>query len=151
MFTVCHSLPARQPLPVDGFHEGHYKYGSMCESYSGSTIGFPPALSMDENGRSRVCTDCYEKEDRYLKVVIRAEGLMREVLRAGNAIPKINHQYCERTPSHAIDSFCWSLQTTAYFMEEYLAGGWEHPLYLAARSETLDEFEKALDAYEGKC
>ena len=152
MFTVCHSLSARQPLPVDGFYEDHFKYGSMYVSYSGSSRGYPPALSKDENGRFRVCEDYVgSKEARYKKIVSRAIDLITQVLRTGNAIPELNPEYTLRTPYDSVSLLSWSLQTKAYYMQEYLAGGWEHPLYLVARSKTLDEFEKALNAYEGEC
>ena len=152
MFTVCHLLPARQPLLVDGFHEGHFKYGSMYESYSGSSRGYPPALSKDENGCFCVCKDYDgEKEARYKEIVNSAIDLITQVLRMGNAIPGRNPNYIWRTPYYSVSLLSWSLQMKAYYMQEYLAGGWEHPLYLVARSKTLDEFEKALNAYEGEC
>ena len=117
-------------------YERDYRYGPDTSIGRGPS-GHPPLLG---NG-VRVCEDTGRT---YIEVATRTVRLMHEAL--GDRLPQLG--FMMRSPSCGSQQAEINLILAAYFMQEFMEDGREHPLYKAATMPTLVEFQNALDAYE---
>ena len=121
------------------FTEEDYKYGSSFTSYTGSSIGCPPALG---HGRFACCDGVYH--DNYADVALLASQLMVEAM--GEHRPEVDIIF--RTASQHKQDCLNSMQLEAYLMQEYMPDGENHPLFKAVTQKSFKDFEAAIMAYK---
>ena len=123
------------------FSESDYKYGNAYGSLHG-TSGFPPALGSG----IRVCDDIWVDTEKYIEVAQEALRMIRK-LTAGH-IPETN--LISRTPSSISMGFCWDLCLQTYYLQEFVPGGRDHPLYAAVTQKKFADFVAAVESLAGK-
>ena len=119
------------------FTECHYAYGSDIQTSHG-ICGFSPKLG----GTIEVCDELHYRD--YTAVASLTAELMREVL--GGLSPETDIELRTESSFAAIARNELIIET--YFIQEFMPGGRDHPLYREAIMWRVEDFRAAVQEWE---